>query len=482
MQEERDFVLFYSLAIGTIFVLLYFLLSNYKSKKNNVKLPRGKFGWPVIGETLDFYLSNKRGHPEKFVVDRMKNYSSEVFKTSLIGEKIAVLCGPSGNKLIFSNENKLVKSWIPQSMQKMLCIPESNTKLRNNLSEFLKPEALKKYIHVMDYNVRQHLDHDWAPNQTLKVFPLAKKFTFSLICRLFLGIEDPTQMAKLDDQFAHVTPGFLSLPINIPGTAFSNAIKACKSIRRELRKIIRQQRLYLSEKEKDSETTNHFLSHILFATDDDNKFTSEDEIACILLIFLIAGHDTTTSLITNLVYYLADNPHVYAQVLREENEIAELKGPEKMLTWEDINGMKYARNVVNEVLRLAPPAQGFFREAIQDITYAGFTIPKGWKVYWSVSTTHKDPKYFPSPEKFDPTRFEGNGPEPYTFIPFGGGPRMCPGSEFARQLLLVFMYHLVRKYSWEKLIPNEKINFDYGPAAPVHGLPIKLHPHSDIKQ
>ncbi|CAI9759580.1 unnamed protein product [Fraxinus pennsylvanica] len=297
-------------------------------------------------------------------------------------------------------------------MQKILCIPESNTKLRNNLSEFLKPEALKKYIHVMDYNVRQHLDRDWAPNQRLEVFPLAKKFTFSLICRLFLGIEDPTQMAKLDEQFALVTPGFLSLPINIPGTAFSNAIKACKFIRRELRKTIRQQRLYLSEKKRDSETTNHFLSHILFATDDDNKFASEDEIACILLIFLIAGHDTTTSLITNLVYYLADNPHVY----------------------------------------------------------------------WSVSTTHKDPKYFPSPEKFDPTRFEGNGAEPFTFTPFGGGPRMCPGSDFARQLLLVFTYHLVRKYRWEKLIPTEKINFDYGPAAPVHGLPIKLHPHSDIKQ
>lgn len=316
MEEERDFFLFYVLAIAAIYVILYFLLFSYKSKENNVKLPRGKFGWPIIGETLDFFLSNKRGHPEKFVVDRMKNYSSEVFKTSLIGEKMAIFCGHSGNKFIFSNENKLVKSWLPQSMRKVLCISESNTKLRNNLSDFLKPEALKMYIHVMDYYVRQHLDHEWAPNQTLKVYPLAKKFTFSLICRLFLGIEDPTQMAKLVDQFALVTAGLLSVPINLPGTAFNTAIKAAQFIRKELRKIIRQQRDYLSEKKKDSETINHFLAHILFATGDDSKFTSEDEIASILLVFLVAGHDTTASLITSLVYYLADNPQVYAQVLR----------------------------------------------------------------------------------------------------------------------------------------------------------------------
>ncbi|CAI9767969.1 unnamed protein product [Fraxinus pennsylvanica] len=479
------FICFSILAIVAVFLLMYFSIISNITNPINVKLPPGKLGWPIIGEILDFFMSSRNGHPERFISNRTNNFSSDIFKTSLIGEKMAVLCGPSGNKFVFSNENKLVKSWIPHSVQKIL-LSEINSTLgseemamwRNIFFESLKPEVVKKYIHAIDHSTKQHLEDEWASNQTLKVHPLTKKFTFALSCKLFLGIEDPTDMAKLADQFVLVNAGLFSLPVDIPGTPFSNAVKAAKVIRGELRKIVRQKRLYLSEKE-DSETSRNMLSRSLAETNKRGKFASDNDIASSILGFLVASHETSSSLLTNLVYYLADNPQVYSKVLREQNEIAKLKGAEKLLSWEDTNRMKYSRNVMNEVLRIASPSQGFFREALHDITYTNFTIPKGWKIYWSVNSTHKDPKYFPNPEKFDPTRFEGDGPVPFTFTPFGGGPRMCPGNEFARQVVLVFMHNLVRKYSWEKLIPNEKIRFDQGLAAPVNGLPIKIKPHRD---
>lgn len=195
-------------------------------------------------------------------------------------------------------------------------------------------------------------------------------------------------------------------------------------------------------------------------------------------------------------------------------EIAKSKSPGELLTWDDLQKMKYSWNFTCEVLRVATPLQGAFRESLADFVFNGYLIPKGWKViinsttlytmiyrsffslkntaikyfflifyvlwlqlHWSSNTTHKSPEIFPEPQKFDPTRFEGKGPAPYTFVPFGGGPRMCPGKEFARLELLVFIHHLVKSYKFELEIPNEKIIVNPMPI-PVKGLPIRLHPHT----
>ncbi|KAM3375292.1 hypothetical protein P3S68_014006 [Capsicum galapagoense] len=98
----------------------------------------------------------------------------------------------------------------------------------------------------------------------------------------------------------------------------------------------------------------------------------------------------------------------------------------------DVEKMKYSWNAARESLRLTPPAQGSFKETITDFTYA-------------VHLTRQNPKYFSDPEKFDPSRFEGSGPAPFTFVPFGGGP-------------------------------HEKIVFHASPV-PVHGLSVRLQPH-----
>ncbi|XP_030514843.1 beta-amyrin 6-beta-monooxygenase-like [Rhodamnia argentea] len=158
-------------------------------------------------------------------------------------------------------------------------------------------------------------------------------------------------------------------------------------------------------------------------------------------------------------------------------EIAKSKGLDELLNWDDIQNMKYPWNVSCESMRLLPPAQGSYREATMDFTFASYTIPKGWKTFWTVYSTHKNPKYFPDLEKFDPSRFEGNGLAPFTYVPFGGGPRMCPGKEYARLEILVFMHNQVTKFKLEKVIPDKK--FIYAPSpVPVEGLLIRLLPHN----
>ncbi|XP_045822726.1 beta-amyrin 28-monooxygenase [Trifolium pratense] len=464
-------LLFVSLVCLSLFSLFY----KHKSTWN---LPPGKMGYPVIGESHEFLSTGWKGKPEKFIFDRMIKYSSELFKTSILGEPTVVFCGAACNKFLFSNENKYVVAWWPESVNKIfpttLDSKEESMKTRKMLPQFLKPEALQRYVGIMDTNAQRHFSSLWENKYQVTVYPLAKRYTFLLACRLFMSMEDENHVAKFSDPFHLLAAGIISLPINFPGTPFNKAIKASNLIRIELLKIIRQRKMDLEQGV--ASPTQDILSHMLLARDENGEFLNELKIADKILGLLIGGHDTASAACTFIVKYLAELPHIYDKVYQEQMEIAKSKSPGELLNWDDLKKMRYSWNVACEVMRVAPPLQGGFREAITDFIFNGFSIPKGWKLYWSVNSTHKNPECFPMPEKFDPTRFEGNGPAPYTFVPFGGGPRMCPGKEYARLEILVFMHNLVKRFKWEKLIPDEKIIVDPFPI-PAKGLPIRLYPH-----
>ncbi|KAK4594878.1 hypothetical protein RGQ29_018564 [Quercus rubra] len=472
------------LVLLCISVSLIFLI--YKQKSTRAKFPPGKKGWPVIGETLEFGMAGKRGTPEMFINDRMSKYSQELFKTSLFCENMAVFCGASGNKFLFSNENKYVISWLPPFFLKVLLpesleniSPEDSIKIRRAVVEFLMPETLQYFIPIMDSMAKKHLETDWSPYKQVKVLPLSMKYTFALACRLFMSITDPNHVTTFADPFALIVDGLTSVPINIPGTNFNRAIKAGKVIHQELLEVIQQRKKELLS-ETNATVARDFITHTLLALDENGRSVMNDLLISSNIVgLLLAGHDTTSSAITFVLKYLADFPHVYNEVLKEQMEIARSKGPNDLLNWDDIKKMKYSWNVAREAMRLMPPSSGTFREAITDFTYAGFTIPKGWKAHWTPHSTHKNPKYFPNPEKFDPSRFESNGPAPYTFVPFGGGPRICPGREYARLEILVFMHNVVTRFKWERSVSDEKITCKLSPI-PVDGLPIYLKPHNHI--
>ncbi|GMY33209.1 beta-amyrin 28-monooxygenase-like [Fagus crenata] len=383
------------------FSLIFFIYKQKSSTRAN--FPPGKKGWPMIGETLEYSKVAQKGNPEMFIMDRMSKYSTDLFQTSLFGENFAVFCGASGNKFLFSNEKNMS--------------PHKNSiKLRRVVVEFFSSEALQHFIPIMDLMAKEHLEADWSPFGEVKVLPLSMKYTFALACRLFMSIRDPNHVTRFADPFHLITNGIMSLPINIPGTAYNRAVKAGKVIHQEL----------LANKA--GTVAGDLLTNMLLASDENGRVMNDMVVASSFMGLLFAGHHATSSAITFVVKYLAEFPHVYSEVLKEQMEIARSKGPKDLLNWDDIKKMKYSWNVACEAMRLSPPSQGTYREAIDDFTYTGFTIPKGWKIYWTPHSTHKNPEYFPDPEKFDPSRFEGNGPAPYTFVPFVGGPRVCPGS------------------------------------------------------
>ncbi|KAF2295225.1 hypothetical protein GH714_032206 [Hevea brasiliensis] len=137
-----------------------------------------------------------------------------------------------------------------------------------------------------------------------------------------------------------------------------------------------------------------------------------------------------------------------------------------------VNTFYEMKKVIMESLRMASIISFTFREAIQDVEYKGFLIPKGWKVLPLFRNIHHNPDYFTDPHVFNPSRFEVR-PKPNTFMPFGNGVHACPGNEVAKLEILILIHHLVTKFRWEVVGSANGVQYDPFPV-PQQGLQAKF--------
>uniref|UniRef100_A0A0D6QVB0 Cytochrome P450 n=1 Tax=Araucaria cunninghamii TaxID=56994 RepID=A0A0D6QVB0_ARACU len=477
------------MAVTATALLLGFLLTlglavfHRSCSKSRKLLPPGSLGWPVVGEALQFLALSKADRSRDFFEERIQKYGGDIFKTSLFGHPTAVLYSPAGNRFLFSNENKLVQNSWPDSLARLFGnsllskVGDDAKVIRKMLLNFLRPEALQKFVSRVDSIVNHHLRTHWFGNPQIKAFPLLKRCLFSVACSLFLSLEEETQQAELYHHFIDLLNGMLRLPFDFPGTLYRKARIGSNHIRRMLQTVIDRRRKDLASGAVSEE--QDLLSFLLCNADERGNRLADDDIKDNIMLLLMAGHDTSVITVTLLIKYLALNPACYHQVLQEQLQISqEIEGrEEQVMRWDDLKKMKYSWSAAQETLRLHPPAGGTWRKAIVDISYGGFTIPKGWKLFWTTNSTHRKEEYFKDPHIFEPSRFEGDGPSAYTFVPFGGGPRMCPGNEFARMVILVLVHNIVNNFEWQLIDPAEKVSVDPMPT-PSNGLPIKLQPRS----
>jgi cytochrome P450 len=403
-----------------------------------------------------------------------------VSKLSLFGAPTVLLTGPAANKFVFFSGALAMQQ--PRSVQRILgeknileLMGADHKRIRGALAEFLKPDMLRMYVGKIDGEVRHHLDESWAGRATVMVMPLMKRLTFDIISLLLFGLERGAVRDALAGDFEHVMDGVWAVPMDLPFTAFRRSLKASASARRVIAGIMRETKVKLERGE--ASRSSDLIACLLSLTDDSGApQLSEEEIVDSSVVTLVAGHDTSSILMTFMVRHLANDPDTLAAMVQEHDEIAKNKGDGEALTWDDLAKMKFTWRVALETLRLVPPVFGNFRRAIQDTEFDGYLIPKGWQVFWVASATHMDAAMFHEPAKFDPSRFEDQPSAtapPCSFVAFGGGPRICVGKEFSRIETLVTMHYLVRRFRWKLCCKEDTFVRDPMPS-PLHGLPIEL--------
>lgn len=148
------------------------------------------------------------------------------------------------------------------------------------------------------------------------------------------------------------------------------------------------------------------------------------------LTLFLAGHETTANALTWAWHLLAQHPDVQAAL---HHELTQVLG-NRLPTGDDVAQLPYTRMVLAETLRLYPPAWAIGRRAVADVPIGSYTIPAGATVVASPYVMHRDQRYYPNPERFDPQRWQATAKEVrprFSFFPFGGGTRICIGEQFA---------------------------------------------------
>ncbi|MCB9625093.1 MAG: cytochrome P450 [Sandaracinus sp.] len=178
----------------------------------------------------------------------------------------------------------------------------------------------------------------------------------------------------------------------------------------------------------------------------------------VMTIFL-AGHETTANALSWAVYLLGTAPDVWRKLTAEVDAV--LEGGRRA-TPADFPRLQYTRQVLEETMRLYPPAWMIARAPLADTTLGGYHMPAGSLIFLSPWVVHRHPDHWQSPEGFDPDRFAPGaeaGRHRYAYFPFGGGPRQCIGNNFALMEATLILATMVRDYRLD-LVPGFPIELD----------------------
>ncbi|KAJ7405435.1 Cytochrome P450 3A12 [Willisornis vidua] len=241
------------------------------------------------------------------------------------------------------------------------------------------------------------------------------------------------------------------------------------------------------EREKGSSMDRvDFLQLMIESQNSQNGSLSDEEILAQALIFVFAGYETTSSTLSYIAYNLAIHPDVQ-QRLQDE---VDANLPNKATpTYSAITQMEYLDMVVNECIRLYPAGGRLERVCKKTVEINGVTIPKDMVVIIPAFVLHRDPAYWPEPDEFRPERFSKEnkeGIDPYTFLPFGAGPRNCIGMRFALLVVKVAVVVLLQNFSFRtcKDTPIPLVLDSKGFMQPKKPIVLKMVPRAqaDLKK
>ncbi len=232
----------------------------------------------------------------------------------------------------------------------------------------------------------------------------------------------------------------------------------------------------IRERRRTGEDAGDLLSMLMEVRDEETGEGMTDlQLRNEVMTMLMAGHDTTSNTLSWTFYLLSRHPQVVEKLRAELAQVLNGRAP----GIEDLHSLPYTKMVIEEAMRLYPPAWVMGRQSIEADEIGGYTIPAGASLAFYPYVIHRHPDHWEEPERFDPERFtseRSQGRAKYAYFPFGGGPHLCIGNVFAlteAQLILA----TVAQRSDLTLVPGHPVELEpLITLRPKHGLKMTLNP------
>ena len=227
---------------------------------------------------------------------------------------------------------------------------------------------------------------------------------------------------------------------------------------------------FVKERRASGQDEGDLLS-MLLAAEEDGAGMTDSQVRDEAMTLFLAGHETTANALNWTWYLLAHYPEVEAKLHAEIDAV--LGG--RPATLADLKRLPYTAQVIKEAMRLYPPAWNVARQAIEDVEIGGYTIEAGSLVFVPIFLVHRDPRWYAEPDVFRPERwteeFEQNLPR-FAYLPFGGGPRICIGNNFAQMEATLLLATIAGRYRLRLVEPDQHVDPD-----PL----ITLRPHGGLR-
>jgi cytochrome P450 len=344
---------------------------------------------------------------------------------------------------------------------------------RKLMSQAFVPKRIKSYGETM-VAVTETALRPWRDGETVNLHEEISRITMQVAAEVLFGEGISTDdvlavregMEDVNEYLANSPEAISKLPAWVPTPRNLRVTRAVERLDEVMYRIIARRRA--------GPVRDDLLGTLLAAQDDDGHRMTDKQLRDEAITLFLAGHETTALLLAHTFYLLSKHPDVERRLFAEVDAV--LGG--RAASADDVRALSLTERVLKETMRLYPPAWTTGREVAEDVEIGGYFIPKGSQILTSQWVVHRDPRWFPNPEGFDPDRWTPERAKElpkFAYFPFGGGPRVCIGNHFATMEAALVLATIVQRYRVE-LLAGQRL--DLKPAVTLRqkgpGLRVRL--------